>query len=112
MIRCARYALPVLLVAALAGCAAPAAPTVAPAAAGLSADEAAFVQQARQIAPSLTGSDERIARRGANTCDGLREGRPSATLAAEARERFSPDQVSSVQAGRLVEAARVTVCGG
>lgn len=92
--------------------AAPAAPAPAPSPApvALSASEAEFVAQARKIAPSLTGTDERIARRGENTCDALRDGRPAGEVSGQARERFGIDQVSSAQASKLVEAARVTVC--
>lgn len=73
---------------------------------------AAFVVQARKIAPRIVGDDERIATRGANTCTSLTDGRPVEQAVDQAVQRFSSGSytVTRAEAAQLVEAARSTVC--
>ncbi|OLL70346.1 hypothetical protein Ae168Ps1_6312 [Pseudonocardia sp. Ae168_Ps1] len=102
---------PALGAAGCSGASAPPSPTSAVPAA-LSAPEAAFVEQARRIAPALVGSDERVATRGANTCSLLTDGRPQSQVVDTAIKRFSSGSYSVTrdEAEQLVEAARGTVC--
>lgn len=108
-------AIPFLLVA-LAGCSTPApGPAAAPAtveAVALSAQEVAFVARARAAVPRLVGTDERIAARGANTCDSLTDGRPHSQVVDVAIQRFSSGSytVTRAEAEALVRAAGETVC--
>ncbi|WP_226353767.1 DUF732 domain-containing protein [Pseudonocardia sp. ICBG601] len=94
-------------------------PTSAPAAAppgsaDLTAAEQAFVDEVAGIAPPLAENPERLAGRGANTCDSLGDGRPRDQVVAQAVERFSGGTytVTADQAAAIVDAAERTVCAG
>ncbi|GAA1863480.1 hypothetical protein GCM10009836_49810 [Pseudonocardia ailaonensis] len=116
VIRSARYALLALVVLfTLTGCGAGASTPATPSAATtevLSAQEQAFVARARKVVPRLVGDDERLAARGANTCDSAGDGRPEAAVVDQAVQRFSSGsyQVTRGEAQQLVAAARATVC--
>ncbi|GAA4545653.1 hypothetical protein GCM10023175_25910 [Pseudonocardia xishanensis] len=90
--------------------ASPAATAQAPEA--LTTQEAAFVTQARAIAPRIVGDDERLAARASNTCSSLTDGKSDSQITDVAVERFSSGsyQVTRTEAEQLVEAARTTVC--
>lgn len=99
----------------LTGCAAPSpAPTASPSpAAGpdaLTPTEVAFVEQVATIAPILAENPERVARRGANSCDSIARG-PEVAI-PQAVERFSGGSytVTTEEAEAIVDAAEQTVC--
>lgn len=99
----------------LTGCAAPSpAPTASPSpAAGpdaLTPEEVAFVEQVATIAPPLAENPERLARRGANSCDSIARG-PEVAI-PQAVERFSGGSytVTTAEAEAIVDAAEQTVC--
>ncbi|GAA3224669.1 hypothetical protein GCM10017691_12880 [Pseudonocardia petroleophila] len=99
----------------LTGCAAPSpAPTISPSpAAGpdaLTPAEVAFVEQVATIAPPLAENPERLARRGANSCDSIARG-PEVAI-PQAVERFSGGSytVTTEEAEAIVDAAEQTVC--
>lgn len=83
--------------------------------ASLTSAEVAFVERARQVAPQIVGSDERLASRAANTCSSLSEsGKPRSWVVDQAVARFSSGSytVTRGEAEQLVDAARDTVCAG
>ncbi|QJY45532.1 hypothetical protein [Pseudonocardia broussonetiae] len=101
----------------LAGCATPSPvpATSAPAPAGpdaLTPEEVAFVEQVATIAPPLAENPERLARRGANSCDSIARGLDVAI--PQAIERFSGGSytVTTEEAEAIVIAAQQTVCAG
>jgi len=70
----------------------------------------AFVEQVATIAPPLAENPERLARRGANSCDSIARG-PEVAI-PQAVERFSGGSytVTTEEAEAIVNAARQTVC--
>ena len=107
-----------LALLALAGCAAtqepatapepaPAPSTARPATEPLTPPELAFVERLSQISPALGEQPERTVGRGENVCADLQKQLPDDELAANAGQLF---QVSPTEGGRVVQAARDTLC--
>lgn len=110
-----RFALILGALLALAACAAPPpalTPSPSPAAGpdALTPGELAFVERVEMIAPPLAENPERLARRGANSCDSIARG-PEVAI-PQAVERFSGGSytVTTEEAEAIVAAAQETVC--
>jgi hypothetical protein len=102
----------------LAGCAAAPAPaatpepapapsTARPATEPLAPPELAFVDRLAQISPTLGEQPERTVGRGENVCADLQKELPDDELAANAGQLF---ELSPTEGGRIVAAARETLC--